>query len=147
MVGGELGFRYFNYYKRWTLSSELRAFGMHNFYKTRQQTRQIITEYSGATGGSTVSANDTASTHAIFYGNGNSFVPGFEVRAEAGYQVTKYMTIRGGLDFIDFAKGLMRGSAETVNGVVNPNSPLRTFTNDLQDVQLVGFTFGMTLNR
>ncbi len=146
MVGGELGLRYFNYYKRWTLSTELRAFGMHNFYKTRQRTRQIITEYSAATGG-TVSAVDQASTNLIVDGNGNTFVPGFEVRAEAGYQVTKYISVRGGLDLIDFAKGVLRGSAETVNGVVVPGAPLRTFSTDVQDVQLVGFTFGMTINR
>lgn len=147
MVGGELGFRYFNYYKRWTLSTELRAFGLQNFYDTRNQTRQIITEYSAATAGATVVAQDTSSTFGIAYDHGTAFVPGFEVRAEAGYQVTKYFNIRGGLDFIDFARGVLRGSAETVNGLVIPGQPLRTFETKLQDVQLVGVTFGITLNR
>jgi hypothetical protein len=147
MVGGELGFRYFNYYKRWTLSSELRAFGMQNYYESRQNTRQLITEYSGVTTGATVVATDTSSTHNIVYTHGSAFVPGFEVRAEAGYQVTKYFNIRGGIDLIDFAAGVLRGSAETVNGIVNPGAPFRTYTNQVQDVQLVGVTFGLTLNR
>lgn len=149
MVGGELGFRYFNYYKRWTLSSELRVFGMQNFYERREHIQQTITQYSAATSGATVVAEDRSAlgTGGISYNHASAFVPGFEVRAEAAFQVTKYFSIRGGMDFIDFAKGVLRGSAETVGGLVIPGQPVRTFTSDLQDVQLVGATFGITLNR
>ncbi len=139
MVGGQLGFRYFNYYKRWTLSSELRAFCMQNFQNRTYQQRTEITEYAG------VAINSAVVATAYSNGNGagsertsnSESVVGFEARAEAAYQVTKYFSIRGGIDVIDFANGIWRGSNPGFGKIDNHN----------QDVQLAGFTFGLTLNR
>ncbi len=137
MVGGQLGFRYFNYYKRWTLSSELRAFGLQNFQNRSYVQRTETTEYGGVAINSAVVATDYTSGTGNVRTSNNEFVVGFEARAEAAYQVTKYFNIRGGIDVIDFAKGIWRG-ANPGFGNVNDHS---------QDVQLAGFTFGITLNR
>jgi hypothetical protein len=137
MVGGQLGFRYFNYYKRWTLSSELRTFGLQNFQQRSYVQRTATTEYDGIALNSNVVATDYSTGTGFVQSSNSEFVVGFEARAEAAYQVTKYFNIRGGIDVIDFAKGIWRG-ANPGFGNVNDHS---------QDVQLAGFTFGLTLNR
>ncbi len=139
MFGGQLGFRYFNYYKRWTLSSEFRAFGMQNFQNRSYQQRSETTEYSAVGTGGTVVATDYLVGGGINSErtSNNESVVGFEIRAEAAYQVTKYISLRGGVDFIDFANGIWRGANPGFGKVDNHN----------QDVQLAGFTFGLTLNR
>jgi len=137
MFGGQLGFRYFNYYKRWTLSSELRAFGMQNFQNRSYRQRSETTEYDGIGIGSEVVAIDYTSGTGFVESSNSEFVVGFEARAEAAYQITKYFSIRGGVDVLDFAKGIWRG-ANPGFGNINEHS---------QDVQMAGFTFGLTLNR
>ncbi len=137
MVGGQLGFRYFNYYKRWTLSSELRAFGLQNFQNRTFHQRTETTEYGGVAISSAVVATDYTSGTATVQSSNSEFVVGFEARAEAAYQVTKYFSIRGGVDVVDFAKGIWRG-ANPGFGNINDQS---------QDVQLAGFSVGVTLNR
>ncbi len=135
MVGGQLGFRYFNYYKRWTLSGELRAFGMQNFQNSLYHQRTQITEYDGVGLDTDVVITDYNST---FIRTSNSeFVVGFEARAEAAYQITKYFSVRGGIDVLDFAKGIWRGA--------NPN--FGNVNNHSQDVQMAGINFGLQLNR
>ena len=139
MVGGQLGFRYFNYYKRWTLSSEFRAFGLQNFQNRSYQLRSETTEYAGVAINSAVVATDYTLGGGINSErtSNSEFVTGFEARAEAAYQVTKYFSVRGGINVIDFATGIWRGSNPGFGQVNNQN----------QDVQLAGFTFGLTLNR
>ncbi len=136
MVGGQLGFRYYNYYKRWTLSSELRAFGLQNFQNREFLLRNITTEYAGT--GINAAVNTQVSNGTTFVNSSNNeFVVGFEARAEAAFQVTRYLSLRGGVDVIDFAKGIWRGANP---GFGNPDE-------HSQDVQMAGFTFGLTLNR
>lgn len=137
MVGGQLGFRYFNYYKRWTLSSELRAFGMQNFQNRQYRQRTETTEYDGIGLDTDVVAVDYTNGSSVVHSSNSEFVVGFEARAEAAYQITKYFSIRGGIDVLDFAKGIWRG-ANPGFGDINEHS---------QDVQMAGFTFGLTLNR
>ncbi len=136
MVGGQLGFRYYNYYKRWTLSSELRAFGLQNFQNREFLLRTISTEYAGTGINSAVNTQVSNGTTFVNSSN-NEFVIGFEARAEAAFQVTRYLSLRGGIDVIDFAKGIWRGANP---GFGNPDE-------HSQDVQMAGFTFGLTLNR
>jgi hypothetical protein len=135
MWGGQLGFRYFNYYKRWTLSSELRAFGLQNFQNRQFALKSFTTEYAGVGLGTAVVT--TVNQASFVNSSNNEFVVGFEARAEAAYQVTRYLSVRGGVDVLDFAKGVWRG-ANPGFGNVNDHS---------QDVQIAGFTFGLTLNR
>ena len=137
MVGGQLGFRYFNYYKRWTLSSDFRAFGCQNFQTRAFQQRTFVTEYDGIGTGSDTVATDWSSGTAFVDSNNSEFVVGFEVRAEAAYQITKYLSVRGGLDIINFGSGIWRGQNPGFGDV---------FAQD-QDVMIAGISGGVTLNR
>ncbi len=141
MFGGQLGFRYFNHVGRWTLSGELRAMGLANFRREEQRFRRITTEYAGVAEGSDVVTEITTEPFPLTTvpKRTSSFVPGFEVRAEAAYQITKYIDVRGGVDFIDLASNIRRGSAEAIGnhfGTVGNNS-----------VQMTGFSFGVAINR
>ena len=138
MFGGQLGFRYFNHVGRWTLSSELRAMGMANYRREQQHLYSTTTEYAGVTESADVVTESTTFPALVKPKQTTSFVPGFEIRAEAAYQLTKYIDVRGGLDFIDLASNIRRG---TVNqgpqfGLAGNNS-----------VQMTGFTFGIAINR
>jgi hypothetical protein len=137
MVGGQLGARYFTHYNRWTVSAEVRAFGMSNFQSREFAQRSYITEYDGGPDlGVEVVATDYTSGTGFVHSNNTEFVFGFEARAEAAFQVTKYLGVRGGIDVLNFADGIWRGS----------NQPGLQFVQD-QDVQLAGFTFGIEMNR
>lgn len=144
MVGGQLGFRYFNYYKRWTLSGELRAFGMQNFQNRLYQQRTFVTEYDGTGLDTDVVAVDYSSATTFERTSNSEFVVGFEARAEAAYQITKYFSIRGGVDVLNFAKGVWRGANPLFNNL-NPNDT--RVNQHSQDVQMAGITFGLQLNR
>ncbi len=138
MVGGQLGARYFTHYQRWTLSGELRTFAMLNVQNRRYNRRTFTTEYGGAPAtGVATSATDFRTGSILVNDSNSEFVFGFEARAEAAYQVTRSFNIRAGLDVIDFAQGIWRGA--------NPGfGPIGEHD---QDVQLAGFTFGMSINR
>lgn len=137
MVGGQLGARYFTHHQRWTLSGELRVFAMTNIQQRTYQRRTYITEYSDADLGADVVATDYTSGTGFVRSSNQEFVFGFETRAEAAYQVTKYISLRGGVDVIDFAQGIWRG-ANPGFGNINLHN---------QDVQLAGFSLGLEINR
>jgi hypothetical protein len=60
------------------------------------------------------------------------FVFGTELRAEAAYDITRYIQLRGGVQFLDFGRGIGRGNDITLND---------------QDFLMVGATFGLAVNR
>ena len=135
MVGGQLGARYFNHNGRWTWSGEFRAFGMANFQCRKYEQLTISTEYTGI--GGTVVANESWVGSGFVNDTNTEFVFGFEARAESAYLVTRYIQLRAGIDVLNFAKGIWRGQ--------NPQFG-DAFVHD-QDVQIAGFTFGLTVNR
>ncbi|WP_145077749.1 hypothetical protein [Aureliella helgolandensis] len=138
MVGGQLGARYFTNLRRWTLSGEFRGFAMANFQNNDYYQRSYITQYSGAPAlGVDTIATDFSSGSQLTQSSNQEFVFGFEARAEAAYQVTKAFSLRAGIDVIDFAQGIWRGA--------NPGFG-ETGLQD-QDVQLAGYTFGLSINR
>ena len=137
MVGGQLGARYFTHAGRWTISGELRAFGMANFQQRDYLRRTIVTEYAAIANNAAITLQDEFTGTSTVRSTNNEFAFGFEARAEAAYQVTKYFTVRGGVDVLNFAKGIWRGA--------NPGQG-NVFFQD-QDVQMAGFTFGLTVNR
>ncbi len=144
MVGGQLGARYFNHYRRWTLSGEFRAFGMANFQQRDYALKSYLTEYGGAPATGVASTQTTYDALWVHQSN-REFVYGFEARAEAAYAVTKYIHLRGGLDILDFATGIWRGANPDV---VTPGFENRPSTQHHdQTVMMAGFTFGLTLNR
>lgn len=138
MVGGQLGARYFTHYQRWTVSGEFRAFGMANFQNREFVQRTFITEYTGAPAINVgVAATDYTTGRTLVQQSNNEFVFGFEARAEAAYQVTRAFNVRAGIDVLNFAQGIWRGANPGFGDVGNQD----------QDVQMAGFTFGMTINR
>ncbi len=138
MFGGQLGFRYFNHVGRWTLSSELRAMGLANYRRESQRFYSTTTQYAGVTEGADVVLEQTTFPTIIKPKQTSSFVPGFEIRAEAAYKLTKYIDLRGGVDFINLASNIRRGTVNQgpIFGLAGNNS-----------VQMTGFTFGIAINR
>ncbi len=138
MFGGQLGFRYFNHVGRWTLSTELRALGLANFRREQQHLRSRTTEYAGVAGNSAIVTDSTTFPALIKPKQTTSFVPGFEIRAEAAYKLTKYIDFRSGVDFVNLASNIRRGT-------VNQGPQLGLAGNN--SVQMTGFTFGIAINR
>ncbi len=138
MVGGQLGARYFTHFDRWTVSAELRAFGMMNFQAREYDRLVYVTEYTGAPATNVgVQATDFTTGTGFIHDTNSEFAFGFEARAEAAYQFTKAFGVRGGIDVMDFAGGIWR-AANPGFGDVNHHT---------QDVQLAGYTFGIEFNR
>jgi hypothetical protein len=129
MIGGQLGFRAFHERGHWLLSADLRFFACHNFQYYYQQFDTTLTRYSALGGDVELQDFD----RIRFYDNRNMFVWGGEVRAEAAYAVTRDISIRFGMLFLDMGQGLHRG--RILNGENN------------EDVQIAGVTFGVTVNR
>lgn len=132
MFGGQLGFRYFKFVNRFTLSTDFRAFGLHNFQSNFDETFTETTIYDGAGIDAEVLSVEKTKTLANQRRN-DEFVVGFDVRAEVAYQLTRDISIRGGFQMYDFARGIWRGRS-----VENDND---------QELIAVGGTFGLTLNR
>jgi hypothetical protein len=70
------------------------------------------------------------------YTRNEEFYVGFDARAELGYQLTKMIQIRGGVQIIDIARGVWRGG----DGTYTPGGSTD------QDYLMVGGTFGINLN-
>lgn len=136
MFGGQLGARYFTHYNRWTLSGEIRAFGVANFQDRTYALRTFQTTYAGVPAAG-VAVSSTSYTSGFVSDNNTEFAFGFEARAQAAYQVTRSLNLRAGIDVVNFAKGIWRG-ANPGFGDVNVHD---------QDVQLAGLSFGISLNR
>ena len=130
MLGGQIGFRYSKQTGHWLLSTEFRAFALQNwqFFNVTQQ--QISTLYDGTDAGAEVLRE--LSTKALFDTDRSEFVWGGELRAEAAYEVTRDINLRGGFVLLDLGKGIGRGQ--------NANS-------NAQDVLMWGWTAGVTVNR
>ena len=129
LVGGQLGFRYSQHRSRWLLSGEVRAFAFTNLQNLHLTDFRTVTEVDVGTG----NEPDSEQSKVVHtYMSGNEFVFGGEIRAEAAYEVTRDISLRFGMEFLDLAQGIGRGR--------NPEQ------ND-EDVQLFGLTFGFTVNR
>ncbi len=145
MFGGQLGFRYFNHVGRWTLSTELRALALGNWRRERQRFFTTTTEYASVAQGAAVVSEFTTYPVLTIPKQTASFVPGFEIRTEAAYQITKYIDLRGGIDFVNLASNIRRGTVGTPFNQNPNNSPFGRAENN--SVQMTGFTFGIAINR
>ncbi len=130
MVGGQVGARYFVYYHRWRLSADARAFLASNFQSSDNALTNITTQYDTAL--DNVVAIETTANYTHRTDTATAW--GYEIRADAAYQLTKYIGVRGGVEFIELARGIWRGG--------NSYQPGRN-----QDVFMAGMTFGVELNR
>lgn len=132
MFGGQLGFRYYKFVDRFTLSTDFRAFGMHNFQSNRDETYTETVIYDGSDIGAEIISIDKTRTLSNQQRN-DEFVVGFDVRGEVAYQLTRDISIRGGFQMYDFARGIWRGrSVQNIHD---------------QELIAVGGTFGITVNR
>lgn len=138
---GQIGFRYFKFVNRFTLSTDFRVFSGANFQSSWSNTHVEATVYDGT---DTIEEGDEVSrilydeTDRIYVRNEEFFL-GFDVRGEVGYQLTKAINVRAGFQLIDIARGLWRGGD-------SQTATLLGGSND-QDYLMVGGTFGITLNR
>lgn len=136
MIGGQLGLRYFTHYHRWRLSGEFKTFLAANFQTNTNMLAEYSTFYSGGPGeGTDVTA--TTTTESMIERTDQRTVWGYEVKADAAYQLTKYLSARGGVEVLEFARGIWRGGTRALLNNNDSN----------QHVFMAGLTFGLELNR
>jgi hypothetical protein len=136
MVGGQLGLRYFTHYNRWRLGGEFRAFLAGNFQTSTNTFTEDLTYYSGGPDLG-VDVTTTGVNSFMFYRTNQATVWGYEVRADAAYQLTKYIGVRGGVEFLELARGIWRGGTAVRGNTDSTN----------QSVFMAGMTFGVEINR
>lgn len=131
MVGGQFGLRWYKHKSRWNLSSEIRAFLLQNFqfHETFQFTE--LTFYD-STGVDEEPEGVFIDRQRISTGNATEFVFGGEVRAEAAYEVTRDLSLKMGMTFMEFGAGIARGNSLDFNR---------------QNVTMVGVTGGIVYRR
>jgi hypothetical protein len=130
MIGGQLGIRWSHRVSRWSLSSELRAIGFHNFQNLEWNHEIERTYYDGGGTGSDVEGQ--VRTTQINNWHTNSTVVAADIRAQAAYQVTRDVSLQVGMQYMGFFDGIGRGRFIHLNS---------------QDLHLVGVTFGVEINR
>jgi hypothetical protein len=130
MWGGQLGVRWFKQKGRWNLAGELRAFGFLNVQQYRLTDSLETTYYDGTASGDEVLYRFLERDN--FNDNDAEFVYGTEIRAEAAYAISRDISLRGGVAIYEFGRGIARG-------------PI--FSDNSQDLTMVGFTFGAMVNR
>lgn len=142
----QAGFRYFKNMNRFRYSAEFRGFlGLNTqFYRSQGSTTTTI--YDGYDIGAEVLSNIQANNAAQFLQN-DEFVIGFDARAELGYQLTKMINLRTGVQVIDVGSGVWRSSrnlSEQTGGLLAPSIEIGD-----QDQSYIafGYTFGIELNR
>jgi len=142
VLAGQLGFRYTKFRDRFIFSSDVRVFSGGAFQLARSNRFIETTIYDGAGVGAEVDQIIKRAEQAAWtYERNEEFVIGFDVRGELAYQLTKSISVRGGFQVIDFARGIWRGGSAT------QNAPLLNGGRRDQDLLMVGGTFGLTLNR
>jgi len=129
LVGGQIGFRWYKKQARWVLNSEFRAFACQNFQSMWAQTTTETTMGSVGLGDDTITV---LYGKTKMYDHSQELVIGCDVRAEASYELTRDFALRFGCNFTEFGRGIGRGN---------------NFSDNNQDMQLVAFTFGFTVNR
>lgn len=138
MVTAQVGFRYFKFHDRFTYSTDFRVFTGGSFQTSKATRATEITIYDE----DTVTIGDppliiiNRETEPEYLRN-EEYMVGFDVRGEVSYQLTKMISVRGGFQLIDLATGVWRGGG----------SNLVPEGDQDQDLQMVGGTFGITLNR
>ncbi len=134
----QTGFRYFKHRDRFLFSTDFRVFTGMNFQSSRYSNSWTTTVYEDddPTQGDEVERIIYQETDPIYLSN-NEFFLGFDARGEIAYQLTKAITIRGGIQVLDIARGLWRGGS-TGNFLIGEED---------QDYIAFGGTFGITLNR
>ena len=137
MLGGQLGFRLFKETGHWTLSSEFRMFALNNYQHFATTVDNYIWSAEGVNSNPPAQEDGRAPSYArqeraVQYASADQFAWGGELKMEAAYMLTRDISFRTGFTFLDIGRGVGRGL---------------TFRHNDQDVQMFGYTFGLTINR
>ena len=115
MFGGQIGFRYFKSRDRFTFSTDFKAFAGGSWQASRSQRTIIDLELfdfeQGLNGeGPPDGIRQVPVNYSppILSRNDEAFI-GFDIHTELAYQVSRYVTIRAGVQVIDVARGVWRG--------------------------------------
>lgn len=139
MILGQLGFRYFKHWRRFTMSSDFKVFAGHNF-----QTQEITQLVTTATYPLDVAIGDTPTfdgdhTGTTFTSRKNNMTPvGFDLRTEGSFRATQYLDLRVGFQLLYFGQGVWRGATLSSGG--------NQFDTN-QHLVMPGLTFGFAINR
>jgi hypothetical protein len=128
MVGGQLGARFFHQRGHWLLSADVRFFACQNFQTLNHQEFSFLTRYTAINGDVELNLLDRSDS----FDQAQEFVWGGEVRAEAAYELTRDISLRVGMVFLDLGQGIGRSTS---------------IRDNREDVQIAGVTFGLTVNR
>ena len=143
MFGGQVGFRYIKFHNRMMHSLDFRAMALQNFQYNEFIVQDIETHYpAGSPGDDNDPIIENTSLNRT-HRNGDEFVIGFDVRAQTSFHLTRSLSLRGGIQVLDFGRGILRGP---VRGGADNRLAGTTAISD-QHVFLVGYSFGLTLNR
>jgi hypothetical protein len=140
MILGQIGFRYFKNWRRFTWSSDFKVFAGHTF-QTQETTRLITTTtYDGVPPGiGDPPTFDGDHLGTSFSSRKNNETPvGFDLRTEGAFKATKWVDLRMGFQMIYFGQGIWRGSTLSSQG--------RQFETN-QQLVMPGLTFGFAINR
>jgi len=130
MIGGQLGARLNWWQGRWNLSTEIRAFGMHNYQIHRGANDTTTTLYAAGTTDGAVVMVDNQRT--LTNNHMDEFVFGADVRAQAAFEVTRDVALQFGFQFTEFGRGVGRGFASNAND---------------ENLTMAGATFGIHVRR
>ncbi len=146
IIAGQFGFRYTKHAvgscggpNRFTFIGDFRVFTGASLQCSTTLQETEITLYDGPGVGAEVDNIINRSTTPVHTRN-EEFAIGFDARAQLSYQLTKAISIRGGVQVIDIATGLWRGGPPA-----GPRNQLTGGDQD-QDLLMAGLTFGLSLN-
>ncbi len=144
MFGGQIGFRYFKSRDRFTFSTDFKAFAGGSWQASRSQRTIIDLElFDFEQGPNGEGPPDGIRQVPVNYSppilsrNDEAFI-GFDIHTELAYQVSRYVTIRAGVQVIDVARGVWRGGDGSLGSLEAGDQN--------QDIFMVGGTFGLSLN-
>ena len=139
MLLGQLGFRYFKHWRRFTISTDFKVFAGHT-YQTQETTRLVTrTTYDVPPVIGDPPTFDGDHTGTTFTSRKNNETPvGFDLRAESAFRATQYLDLRVGFQLMYFGQGVWRGATLTSGG--------NQFDQN-QQLVMPGVTFGFAINR
>lgn len=130
MFGGVLGMRYSQRANRWNLATEVRAFALQNIQSFYQRDRTLNVLMDGVGTGSETTTERILET--VRARNDSEFTFGFDIRADAAYNVTRDLAVKFGTQVIGYPKGIARGRNAFLNA---------------EDLYMLGFNLGVEYNR
>ncbi|MEM1224449.1 MAG: hypothetical protein AAGJ40_02065 [Planctomycetota bacterium] len=148
MISMQAGFRYFKYQGKVRYSTEFRGFTGINFQCSEVSQAREVVAYDG------FDASDEVDLYVFSQGEtleaeNEEFFIGFDIRAELGYQLTRMIQVRGGMQLINLATGIWRGGPMDDRGPGGGVGGIGLIDGGSSDQNFLalGGTFGLEINR